>query len=84
MVLSSKSIIDVIFINEKEKTLNKFKVLYSIPAFIAVISSIYTLVNYPNMLDMVPTHWSFTGTTDGFVEKSFFNNNYISICNTSI
>ncbi|MBO3442954.1 DUF5808 domain-containing protein [Clostridium sp. CCUG 7971] len=71
--ISSKSIIDVKFINEKDKIIKKFKYIYLIPIFIIVIISIFTFINYPKISNMVPIHWNFMGIADGFIEKSYIN-----------
>lgn len=71
--LSSKSIIDVKFINEKDKIIKKFKYIYLIPIFIIFIVSIFTFINYSKISNMVPIHWDFMGVADEFIEKSYIN-----------
>lgn len=71
--LSSKSVIDVNFINERDKIVKKFKYIYLIPIFISCVVSIYTFNQYSKIPDMVPTHWNFLGVSDSFIDKSYFN-----------
>lgn len=71
--LSSKSIIDVSFINERDKIVKKFKYIYLIPIFITCVVSIYTFSQYSKIPDMIPTHWNFIGVADNFINKSYFN-----------
>ncbi|MGX4600636.1 DUF5808 domain-containing protein [Faecalimicrobium sp. JNUCC 81] len=71
--LSSKSIIDVKFINEKDKIIKKFRYIYLIPIFIICIASIFTFNNYSKIPDMIPVHWNFMGVADSFIKKSYTN-----------
>ncbi|RDY29435.1 DUF1648 domain-containing protein [Romboutsia weinsteinii] len=70
---SSKAIIDVKFISQRDALLKKFKVLYLIPIVIILIGCVYTFSKYTDIPDMIPTHWDSYGKADSFVEKSYFN-----------
>lgn len=69
--LSSKSVIDIKFINERDKLIKKFRYIYLLPVFIISLASIYTLYKYNNISDIVPIHWNFFGVADSFIKKSY-------------
>lgn len=71
--LNSKSIVDIEFINQRDKVLKKFKIIYLIPVILVFIGSIYTLFKYPSMKDTIPSHWNIYGKADIFIEKSYSN-----------
>lgn len=70
---STKAIIDVKFINERDKILKKFRLIYLLLVFIAAIACLYALSKYSQIPSVFPNHWSITGEADSFIEKSYFN-----------
>ena len=70
---STKTIIDVKFINERDKILKKFRLIYLLPVFIVAIACIYALSKYSQIPSEFPNHWSITGEADSFLEKSYSN-----------
>lgn len=71
--VDSKLIVDMDFINKKNKLIKKFKILYLIPILFTFGMSIFIAFNYNQLPDLIATHWSINGTPDAFVEKSFLN-----------
>lgn len=71
--LSSKTIIDSVYICERNKIIKKFKIMYLIPLLIVLISSMYTFSNYNNIPNNIPIHWNLYGIADSFISKSYTN-----------
>lgn len=69
----TKVILDTDFINEKNRIIKKYSLLYMIPFVITVLVGIYAITQYDSMPDIIPTHWGFTGEPDAFSEKSFMS-----------
>nr|UWI51501.1 DUF5808 domain-containing protein [Clostridioides difficile] len=67
----SKLVIDMDFINEKNKIIQKFKILYLIPILLTFGISAFILLNYNQLPDLITTHSTITGQPDGFIEKSY-------------
>ena len=70
---SSKTIIDSIYMSERNKIIKKFKIIYLIPLLIVLISSLYIFINYNNIPNNIPTHWNLYGVADSFIDKSYIN-----------
>ncbi|CEI72754.1 MULTISPECIES: DUF5808 domain-containing protein [Romboutsia] len=66
-------ILDTDFLNEKNRIIKKYSILYTIPMIIVFIVGIYALTKYNSMADIIPIHWGFNGKADGFTEKSFMS-----------
>ncbi|MCC0631021.1 DUF5808 domain-containing protein [Clostridioides sp. ZZV15-6388] len=69
--VDSKLVIDMDFINEKNKIIKKFKILYLIPVLLTFGMSIFILLNYNQLPDLITTHSTITGKPDVFMEKSY-------------
>ena len=69
----TKIILDTDFINEKNRIIKKYSMLFWIPLIINLLVAIYTATQYNSMPDIIPTHWGFTGEADAFSQKSFFS-----------
>ncbi len=67
----TKIILDTDFLNEKNRIIKRFSIMFMIPLVIAILVGIYTLSQYSSMPDMIPTHWGPSGAADAFSEKSF-------------
>lgn len=70
---SSKTIIDSVYICERNKIIKKFKIIYLIPLLLVLISSIYTFINYNSIPNSIPIHWNLYGIADRFIDKSYTN-----------
>ena len=49
------------------------RVMFIIPMIVTVGLIIYTYMKYPEMPDMIPTHWGLSGQPDAFSEKTYFS-----------
>lgn len=49
------------------------RMVFIIPMIITVGLIIYTFMKYPQMPDMIPTHWGPSGQPDAFSEKTYFS-----------
>ena len=49
------------------------RIVFIIPMIITVGLIIYTYMKYPQMPDMIPTHWGPSGQPDAFSEKTYFS-----------
>ncbi len=67
----TKVIFDTEFINEKNRIIKKFSLLFVIPVIIVTLVGIYTLTQYNSMPDLIPSHWGPSGEADAFTDKSF-------------
>lgn len=65
--------VDISFLNEREKILNKFKFLYLIPILIVSISCILTFINRENLSSFLPTNYDFNGNITNYIENTTFN-----------
>ncbi len=63
-------VLDTDFINEKNRIIKKYSILFIIPVVVTVLMGIYTLTQYNSMPDIIPTHWGITGAPDAFSQKS--------------
>lgn len=66
-------ILDTDFINEKNKIIKKYSILFLAPFIINIIVAIYLATKYNSIPDIIPTHWGFNGQADAFSQKSFFS-----------
>ncbi|QFF97455.1 DUF1648 domain-containing protein [Psychrobacillus glaciei] len=48
-------------------------IVFIIPMIVTVGLIIYTFMKYPEMPDMIPTHWGPSGQADAFSEKTYFS-----------
>ncbi|HAU5272398.1 TPA: DUF1648 domain-containing protein, partial [Clostridioides difficile] len=71
--VDSKLIIDMDFINKKNKIIKKFKIIYLIPILFTFGMSIFIVFNYNQLPDSIATHWNINGSPDVFIDKSFLN-----------
>ncbi|RDY24626.1 hypothetical protein CHF27_000040 [Romboutsia maritimum] len=71
--ISTKSVVDVTFLNERNTILKKFKFIYLIPNFILFIFCLFAMTKYNNISNSIPIHWSLFGIADNFIEKSISN-----------
>ena len=67
----TKVILDTEFIQEKNKIVKKYSLLFTIPIIVATLVGIYVLSNYNSIPDVIPTHWGASGNADAFADKSF-------------
>ena len=67
----TKVILDTEFIQEKNKIVKKYSLLFTIPIIVATLVGIYVLSNYKSIPDTIPTHWGPSGNADAFADKSF-------------
>ena len=67
----TRIILDTDFLNEKNRIIKRFSIMFMIPLVIVILVGIYTLSQYSSMPDMIPTHWGPSGAADAFSEKSF-------------
>ena len=49
------------------------RIVFIIPMIVTVGLIIYTFMKYPEMPDMIPTHWGPSGQPDAFSEKTYFS-----------
>lgn len=63
-------ILDVDFIQERDKLVKKYSLIYLIPILLVVASSVYAFINYDKIPNMMPTHFNFQGIADGFTVKT--------------
>lgn len=66
----TRLVLDTDFINEKNRIIKKYSILFIIPVVVTVLMGIYTLTQYNSMPDIIPTHWGITGEADAFSKKS--------------
>ncbi|HDA6214471.1 TPA: DUF1648 domain-containing protein, partial [Clostridioides difficile] len=71
--VDSKLIVDMDFINKKNKIIKKFKIIYLIPILFTLGMSIFIAFNYNKLPDSIATHWNINGSPDVFIDKSFLN-----------
>ena len=69
----TKLILDTDFINEKNKIIKKYSILFIIPIVITLLVSIYVATRYHSMPDIIPTHWTVNGEADAFSKKSILS-----------
>ena len=69
----TKIILDTDFINEKNRIIKKYSILFLAPLIVNILVSIYLSTQYNSLPDIIPTHWGFSGQPDAFSQKSFFS-----------
>ncbi len=67
----TKVVLDTDFIQEKNRIIKKYSLLFIIPLIISTFVGIYVLANYNSIPDTIPTHWGPSGNADVFSDKSF-------------
>lgn len=67
----TKVIFDTEFINEKNRIIKKFSLLFFIPVVVLILIGMYGISQYNSIPDTIPTHWGPSGAADAFTEKSF-------------
>ena len=68
---SDKNEVKVVDLGFQEKLQLLPRILFIIPMIVSIGLIFYTLIKYPQMPDMIPTHWGPTGEADAFSEKSY-------------
>ena len=71
--LAGKNAVRVVDIKFQEKLQLLPKVVFIIPMIVTIGLIVYTLIKYPEMPDMIPTHWGPNGQPDAFSEKTYFS-----------
>ncbi|MGL5749478.1 MAG: DUF1648 domain-containing protein, partial [Paraclostridium sp.] len=72
-IAKTKVILDTDFINEKNRIIQKFSILFTVPLFILLLIGVYVLTKYNSIPDIIPIHWGFSGAPDDFIEKTFIS-----------
>ena len=67
-----KKIVDIDFINEKNRLKKVFSYLYAMLALVVLGITVYTCISYKNLPQKIPTHWNLAGEADAWAQKSFF------------
>ena len=67
-----KNVVKVVDLGFQGKLQMLPRMVFIIPMVVSIGLIIYTIIKYPEMPDMVPTHWGPTGEADAFSEKSYF------------
>ncbi|MGL4912163.1 MAG: DUF5808 domain-containing protein [Romboutsia sp.] len=67
----TRVILDTDFMNEKNRIINRFSLMFYIPVIILTLVGVYVLTKYNSIPDTIPTHWGPSGAADAFSEKSF-------------
>ncbi len=65
-----KLLIDTAFMEQKNKIKMVYKKLLYIPVIIGLFLMAYTLYHYPEMPELVPTHFNIVGEIDGWANKN--------------
>lgn len=65
--------VDIDFLNERDKLLKKFKLLYLIPILIVLIGCVFTFINKDNLGDLIPIQFDFNGIPNKFAPNTTFN-----------
>lgn len=69
----TKVILDTEFINDKNRIIKKYSILFLVPFIVTILMGIYTLTQYNSIPDIIPTHWGPSGKADSFSQKSFMS-----------
>lgn len=69
----TKVVFDTDFINEKNRIINKFSILFIAPLLVVVLVGVYGLTQYSSMPDIIPIHWGPSGAADNFTDKTFIS-----------
>lgn len=69
---SDKNEVKVVDLGFQDKLELLPRMLFILPMIVSIGLIIYTLIKYPEMPDMVPTHWGPTGEADAFSDKNYF------------
>lgn len=70
-LVKTNVLLDTEFINEKNRIVKKYSILFLIPLVMLSLVGIYIVIKYDSIPDIIPTHWGFSGAADAFGEKSF-------------
>lgn len=70
---TGKKEVRVVDLQFKEKLQLIPRIVFIIPMIITVGLIIYTFMKYPQMPDMIPTHWGPSGQPDAFSKKTYFS-----------
>lgn len=68
---SDKNEVKVVDLGFQEKLQLLPKILFIIPMIISIGLIFYTILKYPEMPGIIPTHWGPTGEADAFSEKNY-------------
>lgn len=71
--MSGKKEVRIVDLKFQEKLQLIPRVIFIIPMIVTVGLIVYTFMKYPEMPDMIPTHWGPTGKADAFSDKSYFS-----------
>lgn len=69
---SGKNEVKVVDLGFQEKLQLLPRMVFIIPMIVSIGLIFYTFLKYPQMPDMIPTHWGPTGEADAFSEKNYF------------
>ncbi|MBC5997629.1 hypothetical protein EAI30_12415 [Romboutsia ilealis] len=65
--------VDMEFLNERDKLINKFKYLYLIPILIVLVGCIFTFINKDNLGEYIPTQFDYNGSVQDFIPNTTIN-----------
>lgn len=71
--LTGKNEVRVVDVQFQQKLHLLPRVMFIIPMIVTVSLIIYTYMKYPEIPDMIPTHWGLSGQPDAFSEKTYFS-----------
>lgn len=71
--LSGKSEVRVVDLKFQDKLKLIPRAVFIVPMIVTIGLIIYTFIKYPEMPDMIPTHWGPNGQPDDFSEKTYFS-----------
>ncbi|MGL6108224.1 DUF5808 domain-containing protein [Romboutsia sp.] len=66
----TRLVLDTDFLNEKNRLIKKYSIMFMIPFIVTVLMGVYTMTQYNSLPDMIPTHWGPSGAADEFSKKS--------------
>jgi len=70
--MSNKKEVRVVDLQFQKKLQLIPRVVFIIPMIVTVGLILYTFMKYPDMPDLIPTHWGPSGQPDAFSEKTYF------------
>lgn len=70
---AGKNEVRVVDLKFQEKLQLIPRIIFIIPMIVTIGLIIYTYMKYPEMPDMIPTHWGPSGQPDAFSEKTYFS-----------
>jgi uncharacterized membrane protein len=70
---TGKNEVRVVDLQFQEKLRLVPRIVFIIPMIVTIGLIIYTFMKYPEMPNMIPTHWGPSGQPDAFSEKTYFS-----------